>query len=116
MVIRRYALEVPSGMNRPEPNRLQHPAPSNRHRILEAVTVSRPRTLLTPSTGAEHHTISRYRPESIDDFVRVHGDKYPKAVAKLVKDRDVLLTFYDFPAAHWVHLRTTNPIESTSPP
>ena len=49
----------------------------------------------------------------IDDFVRVYGDKYPKAVAKLIKDRDVLLTFYDFPAAHWVHLRTTNPIEST---
>ncbi|MEA3502347.1 MAG: IS256 family transposase [Actinomycetota bacterium] len=49
----------------------------------------------------------------IDDFVRVYGDKYPKAVAKLVKDRDVLLTFYDYPAAHWVHLRTTNPIEST---
>jgi transposase-like protein len=49
----------------------------------------------------------------IDDFVRVYGDKYPKAAAKLTKDRDVLLTFYDFPAAHWVHLRTTNPIEST---
>jgi transposase-like protein len=49
----------------------------------------------------------------IDGFVGVYGDKYPKAVAKLVKDRDVLLTFYDFPAAHWVHLRTTNPIEST---
>jgi len=49
----------------------------------------------------------------IDDFVRVYGDKYPKAVDKLVKDRDVLLTFYDFPAARWVHLRTTNPIEST---
>jgi len=49
----------------------------------------------------------------IDDFVRVYGDKYPKAVAKLTKDRDVLLTFYDFPAAHWIHLRTTNPIEST---
>ena len=48
----------------------------------------------------------------IDSFVRTYGDKYPKAVAKLVKDRDVLLTFYDFPAAHWVHLRTTNPIES----
>ena len=48
----------------------------------------------------------------IDEFVAVYGDKYPKAVAKLVKDRDVLLTFYDFPAAHWVHLRTTNPIES----
>lgn len=49
----------------------------------------------------------------IADFVRVYGDKYPKAVAKLTKDQDVLLTFYDFPAAHWVHLRTTNPIEST---
>ena len=49
----------------------------------------------------------------IDDFVAAYGDKYPKATAKLVKDRDVLLTFYDFPAAHWVHLRTTNPIEST---
>ena len=49
----------------------------------------------------------------IDDFVAIYGDKYPKAVAKLTKDRDVLLTFYDFPAAHWTHLRTTNPIEST---
>jgi transposase-like protein len=49
----------------------------------------------------------------IDQFERIYADKYPKAVAKLVKDRDVLLTFYDFPAAHWVHLRTTNPIEST---
>jgi len=49
----------------------------------------------------------------IDEFNHVYGDKYPKAVAKLTKDRDVLLTFYDFPAAHWVHLRTTNPIEST---
>jgi transposase-like protein len=49
----------------------------------------------------------------IDDFARVYADKYPKAVAKLTKDRDVLLTFYDFPAAHWTHLRTTNPIEST---
>lgn len=38
---------------------------------------------------------------------------YPKAVDCLVKDRQILLTFYDFPAEHWVHLRTTNPIEST---
>lgn len=50
---------------------------------------------------------------AIDDFVRQFGVKYPKAVDKLVKDRDVLLTFYDFPAQHWVHLRTVNPIEST---
>ena len=51
--------------------------------------------------------------DGIDDFVRQFGDKYPKAAAKLTKNRDVLLTFYDYPAAHWVHLRTTNPIEST---
>lgn len=46
-------------------------------------------------------------------FVRDYGVKYPKATAKLVKDREVLLTFYDFPAEHWAHIRTTNPIEST---
>ena len=39
--------------------------------------------------------------------------KYPGAMDKLVKDRDELLAFYDFPAEHWVHIRTTNPIEST---
>lgn len=50
---------------------------------------------------------------AINEFARVYGDKYPKAVSKLTKDRDVLLTFYDYPAAHWIHLRTTNPIEST---
>ena len=46
-------------------------------------------------------------------FVTTFGTKYPKAVECLTKDRDVLLTFYDFPAEHWIHLRTTNPIEST---
>ena len=39
--------------------------------------------------------------------------KWPKAVEKVVKDRDELLAFFDFPAEHWVHLKTTNPIEST---
>jgi transposase-like protein len=42
-----------------------------------------------------------------------YGTNWPKAVAKVVDDLDVLLTFYDFPAEHWIHLRTTNPIEST---
>jgi len=46
-------------------------------------------------------------------FAQTFAAKYPKAVACLVKDREVLLTFYDFPAEHWIHLRTTNPIEST---
>ena len=46
-------------------------------------------------------------------FIATYQAKYPKAVEKLVKDRDSLLAFYDFPAEHWQHLRTTNPIEST---
>ena len=50
---------------------------------------------------------------AFDLFIESFEAKYPKAVSCLVKDRDVLLTFYDFPAEHWVHLRTTNPIEST---
>ena len=45
-------------------------------------------------------------------FVEKHGAKYEKAVTCLTKDRDALLAFYDFPAEHWDHLRTTNPIES----
>lgn len=51
--------------------------------------------------------------EAFDLFVTTFEAKYPKAVECLAKDRDVLLRFYDFPAEHWVHLRTTNPIEST---
>jgi transposase-like protein len=46
-------------------------------------------------------------------FERQYGVKFPKAVEKITKDEDVLLAFYDFPAEHWIHLRTTNPIEST---
>ena len=48
-----------------------------------------------------------------DFFLEADGPKYDKAVACLAKDRDVLLAFYDFPAEHWKHIRTTNPIEST---
>lgn len=51
--------------------------------------------------------------EAFDLFLKTYEAKYPKAVECLAKDRDVLLTFYDFPAEHWIHLRTTNPIEST---
>jgi putative transposase len=50
---------------------------------------------------------------AFDFFVEVYGAKYDKAVTCLNKDRDVLLAFYDFPAEHWKHIRTTNPIEST---
>lgn len=51
--------------------------------------------------------------KAFDRFVRHFGAQYPKAVDKLVKDRAALLTFYDFPAEHWIHIRTTNPIESS---
>lgn len=51
--------------------------------------------------------------KAFDQFLAQYQAKYPKAVEKLIKDRDSLLAFYDFPAEHWQHLRTTNPIEST---
>ena len=49
---------------------------------------------------------------AVNTFVEKYGVKYEKAVACLTKDREALLAFYDFPAAHWDHLRTSNPIES----
>ena len=51
--------------------------------------------------------------QAFDEFIEKFAAKYPKAAACLEKDREVLLTFYDFPAEHWIHVRTTNPIEST---
>ena len=51
--------------------------------------------------------------KAIDHFAEKYGAKYEKACKCLMKDRDVLLTLYDFLAEHWAHLRTTNPIEST---
>jgi len=50
---------------------------------------------------------------AFEQFVVAFGAKYPKAIECLVKDREALLAFYDFPAEHWIHIRTTNPIEST---
>ena len=49
---------------------------------------------------------------AFDDWIERYQDKYPKATACLARDRELLLAFYDFPAAHWTHLRTTNVIES----
>ena len=51
--------------------------------------------------------------EEVTRFSEEYGARYPKAVETLSQDRDRLLTFFDFPAEHWIHLRTTNPIEST---
>ncbi|MGA7466394.1 IS256 family transposase [Mycobacterium sp.] len=51
--------------------------------------------------------------KAVKAFEDDYGAKFPKAVTKIADDLDQLLAFYDFPAEHWVHLRTTNPIEST---
>lgn len=51
--------------------------------------------------------------KSFDFFVGAYKDKYPRAAECLDKDKDVLLTFYHFPAEHWHYIRTTNHIEST---
>ena len=76
-----------------------------------------PKTL-QPKAKAKLHEIwmAPTRVEAIkayDIFLETYGAKYDKARDCLKKDRDELLTFYDFPAEHWKHLRTTNPIEST---
>ena len=51
--------------------------------------------------------------KAFDVFVKTYEDKYSKATDCLIKDKDALLTFYDFPAKHWRHIRTSNAIEST---
>ena len=51
--------------------------------------------------------------KAFDAFVSTYDAKYPKAVACLTKDKDQMVAFFDFPAEHWLHLRTSNPIEST---
>lgn len=51
--------------------------------------------------------------QAYHNFIDIYNDKYPKSVKNLQKDFDQLFTFYDFPASHWRHIRTTNPIEST---
>ncbi len=75
------------------PKRVQPRAKALLHEVMEAPTRS--------AAGA-----------ALEDFRRELGAKYPKAVDKLDRDRDALFAFYDFPAEHWRHLRTTNPIES----
>jgi transposase-like protein len=75
------------------PKRLQPRAKKHLHEIFKAET----------KTIAE---------EQVQRFVKEYRDRYPKAVASLVKDKDKLLSFYDFPAAHWQTIRSTNVIES----
>jgi len=50
---------------------------------------------------------------AFNEFIKLYDAKYPKACECLMKDKESLFSFYDFPAEHWQHIRTTNPIEST---
>ncbi len=75
------------------PKRLQPRAKSQLHEIFKAET-------------------KEIAEEQLAKFVKEYEDKYPKAVASLLRDREKLLTFYDFPAAHWQSIRSTNVIES----
>ena len=76
------------------PKRLQPRAKSQLHEIFKAET-------------------KEIAEEQVDQFVKEYEDKYPKAVASLLRDRQRLLTFYDFPAAHWQSIRSANVIESS---
>ena len=76
-----------------------------------------PKRLREDAKGLVHEMyLAPTRQEALgacERFKTLYQDRYPKAWACLKKDEEVLFRFYDFPAAHWVHLRTTNPIEST---
>ena len=67
------------------------------------------------SRAAYDSTLSSTTAEwpAVKSFEAGYGARFPKAVAKITDDVEVLLAVYDFPAEHWIHLRTTNPIEST---
>ena len=54
--------------------------------------------------------------KAIEEFASEFGAKWPKAISRIVDEKDALLTYYDYPAEHWRHLRTTNPIESVFAP
>jgi putative transposase len=68
------------------------------------------RRALAEITGAEDR---EHAEQAVAQFATDYGAKWPKAVAKVTDDLEALLAFYDFPAEHWVHLKTTNPVEST---
>lgn len=74
---------------------------------------SRAKTAVKEITQAENKKEAH---KAIEEFAAEFGVKWPKAVAKITDEKDALLTFYDYPAEHWVHLRTTNPIESVFAP
>jgi hypothetical protein len=82
-------------------------------RVLDAL----PKGLQPKAKAALHEIMNAENKDAaelaMDRFQEAYEAKYPKATEKLVKDREVLLTHFEYPAEHWIHLRTTNAIEST---
>jgi transposase-like protein len=76
-----------------------------------------PKSLQPKAKAALHEIMNAEHKQAaeaaVDRFQETYGAKYPKAVEKLLKDREALLVHFDFPAEHWIHLRSTNAIEST---
>jgi hypothetical protein len=89
--------------------------PQDRQRAVRAAEVRPPGRETGPGRDLERRG-PRPRPPRRRRVQLAYGAKFAKAVAKIVNDLDELLAFYDYPAEHWVHLRTTNPIESTFAP
>ena len=81
-----------------------------RPRRLAEVGARRRQEALAEIYNAEDKTHARTAAQA---FAADFGAKWPKATAKITDDLDVLTAFYDYPAEHWIHLRTSNPIEST---
>jgi len=81
--------------------------------VLNALPKSAHPGAKTALAGIYNPEDKRHAHPAAKAFVNTYGAKFPKATAKISDDLDVLLAFYDYPAEHWIHLRTSNPIEST---
>lgn len=86
------------------------PQVPQRHELPAQVRAARATKAMQEIYNAEDRT---HAEKAIEGFAKTYGAKWPKAVAKITDDAERLLAFCDFPAEHWIHLRTTNPIEST---
>jgi len=97
---------------------VEHRKLESAHLVLTANVLNKMPKALQAKAKSDLHQIwlaetREMATKAFDQFLEKYGPKYEAACSCLSKDRDALLAFYDFPAEHWGHLRTTNPIEST---
>ncbi|PTH85522.1 hypothetical protein C9J60_25080 [Streptomyces sp. A244] len=109
---------------RPAPHRAQaahgpgheaqpHTAAALTHQMLGQEQDSRPGDQFRAIQDIHNAEDREHAGQAIKTFAKLYGAKFPRAVEKVTDDQDVLLESFDFPAEHWINLRTTNPIEST---